>query len=360
MRVRICSRNPLPTPSPVPGPTKEMALTRPDATGTTLEQPADLGGAAASNPRTPTGRQYRIEHGDQAATIVEIGAAIREYRVGSRDVLQPFGEYEVSWAYHGCVLVPWPNRVADGRYRFDGVDYQLPITEPERMTALHGLGAWRPWQLVDHRADAVTLRLALFPSPGYPFHLDVVVEYRLSSAGLGVRVTTTNTGDRACPYGVGFHPYVALGDKAVDVAVGDSTLDDCRLRIPAARWLPTDDRLIPLGDDPVDGTPFDFRTPHSLAGVSLDTAFAGAVRDADGRSRAYVDCPDGHRVEVWADETVDYWQVYTADRLPEPLARRSVAVEPMTAAPNAFRSGAGLRRLEPADVATTVWGAVLH
>ena len=46
---------------------------------------------------------------------------------------------------HGAPLIPWPNRLADGRYSFDGADHQLALTEPERHNAIHGLMRWRPW-----------------------------------------------------------------------------------------------------------------------------------------------------------------------------------------------------------------------
>ena len=93
--------------------------------------------------------------------------------------------------------------------------------------------------------------------------------------------------------------------------------------------------------------------------LTLDDAFADVVRDAQGRSWARLQGVDGRTAALWADENFGYWQVYSADRLPEPMARRAMAIEPMTAAPNAFNTGDGLVRLGPGESFTAVWGATL-
>ncbi len=300
----------------------------------------------------PSGTQFRIAHGGQAATIVEVGAAVREYRVGDREVFQSFPEHGVSWAYHGAVLLPWPNRLRDGRYDFDGEPQQVALSEPTRRNAIHGLVAWRPWLLVEQAPSCVTLGCRLLPSPGYPFFLDALVTYELADEGLVVTTALANIGDRSLPYALGFHPYVSAGPGA--------TLDDCTLQIDAARKVLVDDRLIPVGDESVAGGADDFREAQPLAGRVLDTGFTDVIADAAGRSFVRVAGADGHTVEVWADANFGFWQVYSGDELPQPFARRGLAVEPMTAAPNAFESGDGLRRLEPGERVTTRWGASLR
>jgi aldose 1-epimerase len=299
----------------------------------------------------PSGAQYRISRGNEHATVVEVGAAIREYRSGEREVFQSYPEHGVSWAFHGAVLVPWPNRVRGGRYGFDGESYQLGLTEPLRHNALHGLSAWQPWSLLDHSAESVALQNRLFPSPGYPFQLDTVVRYTLGEEGLAVTTTSVNVGVAACPYALGFHPYGSARGAAVD---------ECTLSIDASRRLVLDEGLIPVGSEPVEGTQYDFRTGRPVAGRFLDDCFTDVVRDGDGRSWARLANPDGHVLEMWADAHFGFWQVYSGDALPKALARRSLAIEPMTAAPNAFQSGDGVLRLEPGESITTQWGARLR
>ena len=306
--------------------------------------------AAVTAPALPSGAQFRIAHGDQRATITEVGAAVREFRVGDRDVFQSYEQTGFSAGFHGSVLVPWPNRLADGRYAFDGEEFQVAISEPSRMTALHGLSPWRPWRVVTHEADRVTLLLELRPSPGYPFCLDTLVSYRLASDGLTVTTTSRNVGDRACPYAVGFHPYLSGGG---------AVLDECTVSLDATHRFRTDDRLLPIGEEAVDGTPFDFRQPSSLGALVIDDAFTGVPRGTDGRAWVKLAAPDGRTAAIWMDGSCDYWQLCTGDMLPAGMGRRGLAAEPMSAPPNAFATGRGLLRLEPGDEVTTIWGACL-
>ncbi len=313
--------------------------------------PAPSGPAPLEGALPSSGHQYRLRHGDHVATVVQVGAAVREYRVGTREVFQTCPGDDLAWGFHGAVLVPWPNRVAGGAYRFDGAEHQLAVSEPALGNALHGLAAWLPWRLVEHAIDRVTLATRLFPSPGYPFQIETVVEYRLDDDGLHVRATTTNLGDQACPFAIGFHPYLSPGAGA--------TLDDCQLHLDAGGHLRLDDRLVPAGDEAVDGGVFDFRAEASLSGRVLDDAFFDVLPDAAGRSWAKLTGPDGRTVAIWADESFGYWQVFSGETLTADLARRGLAAEPMTAAPDAFNSGRGLRRLEPGEAVAVTWGARL-
>jgi aldose 1-epimerase len=307
---------------------------------------------SASSRPVPSGQQFRISHGDQTATIVEVGAAVREYRVDGFEVFQSYDEHDVSWGYHGTVLVPWPNRIRDGRYDFDGEAFQLGLSEPERCNAMHGLAAWQRWTPISEHTDTVSLFFRLLPSPGYPFHLDTVVTYTLGDEGLLVETTSTNVGDTPCPYGLGFHPYASTGAAAV--------VDECSLSVGVARRMILDERLNPIGDEAVAGTDYDFREPRSLAGRVLDDGFGEVIADDHGRSWARLSRPDGRTVALWADASFGYWQIFSGDTLPPEFARRGVAIEPMTAAPNAFVSGAGLQRLEPGEAVTSSWGATLR
>jgi aldose 1-epimerase len=167
-----------------------------------------------------------------------------------------------------------------------------------------------------------------------------------------VTTRSVNAGDTACPYAIGFHPYVSTGNGVA--------LDDCTLLVPASRRLLLDERLNPVSSESVEGTESDFRAARSLRGRFLDDCFTGVLPDSSGRSWVHLASPDGDVVDVWADSSFGFWQVYSGDALPEPLRRRSLAIEPMTAAPNAFQSGDGLRRLEPGESVTTQWGATLR
>lgn len=267
---------------------------------------------------------------------------MRTYSSGGRAVLDGYAEDELCSSGRGQLLLPWPNRIADGRYEFDGEAEQLPLDEPERGNAIHGLVRWEPWRVAARASDSVTLEHLLHPRPGYPFALALRVRYSLDADGLSVCIEATNVGAYACPYGAGAHPYLALDT---------GTVDDVSLHVPAETVLEADERGIPVSSRAVDGKPFDFRAPKRIGSLSLDHCFTDLVRDDDGQARVRL----SSGTTLWADESYGFLMVFTGDGLSD-VARRSLAVEPMTCAPNAFRSGDGLIRLEPGETHTGCWG----
>ena len=118
----------------------------------------------------PTGEQYEISSGAQRAVVTEVGAALRVYAVEDRDVLLGFGADQAIKGGRGQQLIPWPNRIRDGRYEFDGVRQQLALTEPARHNASHGLARHVPWVVTEHTTEAVTLAVTIYPQPGWPGH----------------------------------------------------------------------------------------------------------------------------------------------------------------------------------------------
>jgi aldose 1-epimerase len=294
----------------------------------------------------PSGEQFRLAHGDQEAVVVEVGGGLRAYRAGDRDVLDGYDEQTMATSGRGQVLIPWPNRVEDGRYRFDGREHQLPITEVATGSAIHGLVRWGSWRCSSRSEDRVVLEHALHAQPGYPFTLALRVEYRLGPDGLRVETTASNAGDETCPYGSGQHPYLT---------VGTATVDEVTLHLPATRFLHSGDRGLPADAADVAGTRFDFREPRRIGDTVLDTCFTGLERDGDGMAWARLEAAGGRTLELWAGEVYRYLQVFTGDPLAD-VRRRSLALEPMTCPPNALRTGEDIVRLEPGRSLTTVWG----
>lgn len=309
-----------------------------------------------SHARAPlSGRQIELVLGDQEATITDVGAKVRRYAVGGRDVFTPFPAEVPAPAGHGAVLAPWPNRIRDGRYAFDGVEHQLDLSEPALSNALHGLVMWQRWTEVPvegppARGEAVALEVRISPGAGYPFDLLLTVTYRLTAAGLHVQAVATNLGEHTAPYGIGFHPWLSPGD---------ASLDECTMRLDASTRVLVDDRLLPVGTAPVSGDD-DLRTPRSMSGLDLDDAFVEVLRDDEGLSWVHLTGPDGRTAAVWMDESMDTWQVCSGDHLAVVDWRRTgLAAEPMSCIADAFRTGDRLVRLEPGTSHEVTWGATL-
>ena len=275
--------------------------------------------------------------------MVEVGGGLRTYTVGGSDVVDGYAEDERCSGGRGQLLLPWPNRLRDGRYRVGGQDHQLALSEPDRHNAIHGLVRWMNWTAAVHDADRVVMELVLHPQPGYPFILGLSVAYRLDGAGLTVATTATNLGGEPCPYGAGAHPYLTVGTELVD---------DALLHVPGATRLETDEQGIPVGAVAVAGTPYDFREPRRLGDVVLDTAYT----DLEGDEVRLAGPGGNRRVTLRMDESFRWLMLFTGETLGADRRRRSLAVESMTCAPNAFVSGDGLRFLEPEESWTTRWG----
>lgn len=298
----------------------------------------------------PTGEQYALHHdgshGRVEAIITSVAAALRHLTVDGHDLVQGFDEHVTPPFGCGIVLVPWPNRVRDGRWVHDGATLQLDLTEVDRTNAIHGLLRNTPYQLVDTSDDAVTLGAAVVPQHGYPFHLWTTVEYRLTGNGIRVTHSVTNLGDQPAPYAVGTHPFLRVGAHSVD---------DLTITARTVEHVIVDDRLNPLGFEPATGE-WDLTAGRQVSELALDDAFR-LEPDADGITRTVLAAPDGSETEMWQDGDWEWLQLFITRNYPTsdgPVA--AIAVEPMTAPADSFNSGIGLRWIEPGASWSGRWG----
>lgn len=281
-----------------------------------------------------------LERGAQRVVLDAHGAALRSWSVGGEEKLSWHGPGDPDRVFDGATLVPWPNRIRDGRYRRGGAIHQLAITEPQRGTALHGLATEVEWDVVA-ASDPVRFRRSIGPAEGYPYRLVVEVVYALTAGGVAVELTAINHGDEHAPFGAGSHPYLTLPHGTGHAA----------LEVPAATYVPVDDRMLPTGPPaPVDAAGLDFRERRALDSLALDTCFGDLRRDAGlARLRIWPD-DDAAPITLWCDEGFAFVHVYLA------AALGRLAVEPSTCAPDAFNTGVGLRSLAPGDRFAARWG----
>ena len=287
----------------------------------------------------PSGEQIAIAHGDQRAVITEVGATLRTYVKGGLPVVEGFAGDELPTGARGQFMYPWPNRVAPSPWTFSGRTSIPIIDDLPTQTHNHGIAKWRPFRIEAVNQNRCLLTLLLHATPEYPFVTEVSVAYHLGPMGLTVTTTVLNRDTVPIPFGIGFHPYIAVTTPTIEGAV---------LSVPAKSYVQTDARLLPTGLIlPVAGTDLDFSTPKSVNGHVLDVTYGDLLRDDSGLFTTTLTDRDGGCVEMQMDRNFPYLQIFTGDTLEKGRRRTGVAIEPMTCPPEALRSGKDLLVLEP-------------
>ena len=273
--------------------------------------------------RGASGREIVLQAEDYEARIVTVGAGLAGLRYRGHDLVVPHGVGECPPGYLGKVLMPWPNRVAGGSYSWEGTSYELPVDEPTFGTSLHGFVTFQEWEIAEADSSSVLLHTLIAARYSYPWTLAVSTRYSLDSdAGLTVELSATNIGEGTAPYGVGFHPYLAVDGLPAD---------ELELENPAAIIYEANDSMIPVAAHDVASFGLDFRSPAIIGTSRLDHAFAGLPEGTWAVTLR--DPASGVGVSLSSDAR--WLQVYSADY----IGRVGVAVEPMSCPPNAFNSG---------------------
>jgi aldose 1-epimerase len=271
------------------------------------------------------------------------GGGLRALRVGSWDVLDGYETGAVPSGRRGGVLLPWPNRIRDGRWTWQGRQLQLEVASPAKPAAMHGLVSAQPWQRLEGATDRVTVGTVVEPRSGYPFRLAAAIDYVLSADRLEATVRVRNVGSEAAPFGLGLHPYFAVGAR------NDGDIGEAEVELPARTLLVVDEVGLPTGER----REFDGAVGR-IGDRAFDDPLTDLTRDAEGWARVRLSGPAGS-VEVAVDRSWPWLQVYSGDTLPAGQRRRSLAVEPMTCPPNALADGVDLVVLEPGAEWAGTW-----
>ena len=281
--------------------------------------------------------EVTLARGAVHAAVSASGAAIRELTVEGKPLLRTFAQGTHPPQATNIVLAPWPNRVANATFTYAGTRYDLAVTETELGHALHGFTQHRIFDFHDPQpgesaGEHVTLRTVLGPEPGWPWPIELTVRYQLTDLGLEASMTAANLGDEAAPCALGVHTYLdAQG----------APLDQCTLHHSIAQRQPLDARNIPVGArEPWPDNPI------RMSGRWLDDAGYDPASSQPHTARL-VDA-DGAGVELTATANMPWTQIYTSPQ-------RHLAVEPMTAPPNALATGEDLTVLEPGGHLTVGW-----
>ena len=266
-------------------------------------------------PASPSGEQYEITFGTHRVVITEVGAGLRSYTVDGRDVIDGYDRTR-------CAPPAEDRSSHPGRTASKTAPTTSAVgatnsrsTKPEAHNAIHGLVRWHAWTVRDHQPEHIALEHRLHPRPGYPFTLDLTVEYTLSDAGLTVRTYRGNTGGDACP----------VRERGTSVSHARQHRRRPDAPVPAHTVLHSDSRgpSDGRGQRGRDGVRLPSGTSHRQHGPRplLHRSRPRRGRHRTGRA-ARADRDEG--IDLWVDRSYPYLMFFTGDPLPD-VARRALS-----------------------------------
>jgi aldose 1-epimerase len=279
------------------------------------------------------------------ALVSPVGASLTNLSVAGHTIIEHVSAQAAKQSFAAATLAPWPNRLRDGQWVFQGQSFQFANLDDDS-NANHGLVFDRKFSVVRQTSDFVEFSIELGDDAGYPFRVQLAVSYQLVAGGVDVNVSATNVGDKLAPMAFGSHPYIA-----VDAA---STI-----HINALTQMVNDGRQIPVGRE-IATKNFDANGGQlNFDGLKLDDCFADLVRDENGNATTTVVRSSGDKIEIWQDSSFRYLMVYAHHQLSsQGMQSEGIAIEPQTAPANALQSGEDLFMLEPGQQRSARWGVM--
>ena len=288
-----------------------------------------------------------------SAVIGRVGAALVSWTINAIELVEPGNLDAVGPYCEGIVMAPWPNRLEGGKWTYDGRTLEFPINIQSQQNANHGLLIDHPYDLVEQTESSVTLGAMIHARLAYPFNVYTTVKYELNASGIKVTHTAENRSAADAPYAVGGHPYFQFA--GVPTA-------DLILRSGAETVIDVNENQIPIGTLATVGTRFDMRAGVRVGDNFYDHGFTDLPRDENGLAHTYLTAPDGREIDVWQDAEFKHVVIFTPDFYWDvsPDAKRvAAAIEPQTAAANAFKTGDDLKWLKKGEVFSASWGVNL-
>ena len=300
----------------------------------------------------PSGRNFVLSRetseGTLSAVITSIGAGLRSLKVGEVEMIQDYAAEAATPLCAGVVMSPWTNRLDGGRWTYQDQVREFKINIPEQNNANHGMLLETDYEVLAQGKDSITLGAKIASTEFYPFEVQTSVSYELTENGITVTHSAENFSTDPAPYAVGSHPYFKFSL---------ANTDDLFLKLDAATVTLVDDRQIPIGKLPTTNSKYDLRAGRRVADLDLDENFTDLKFDQDGKAHTYLRTIEGKGLDIWQDSHFRHVVLFTPDFFPSadgPVW--AVAIEPSTAAPNAFNTLEDLQWLETGQVFTARWG----
>ena len=272
--------------------------------------------------KNPVLEHYHFSNiGFSCKVFPHLGGSIQELSFNDITVIKEIelddaGIEKYKKVFNSAVLFPYPNRVENGHYSFEEEEFQLAVNEPLNQNSIHGLISDKVFHATEVATDGISMQYKHTTSPGFPFPFDFGIHYRFSENSVEVTFEAVNTGRKAFPFGMGWHPYFQLDDYEAS-----------GIYFSANKEFTVNEKMIPIDTEVYLKEKIDLNTAH------LDTAYQPTNNEVLLDSSQY-------KLRILMPEGC-FLQLFT------PPDRKSVAIEPMSCLANAFNNGIGLQTLEP-------------
>jgi len=297
-----------------------------------------------------------LKKDNQRLATNQIGGGVISYQVDGKDLIMSYEDCEEDKeGMMGDVLFPFPGRVKESKYEFDGKNYELDGAFKKDGHSIHGFVTDKEWNLEGKKEDSVKLSYEItkeeYKKNGYPFSLRVEIKYSLNARGLKVASKITNTGEEKAPFGLGFHPYFTAGAKKVN---------DIYLKINAKKLVEFDDNLFPTGKMiELNGQELDYNQEKKIGNQVIDNCLTDLIYEK-GICRTKISSNQEENI-IWQDEGFDYLQMYSADTIGDKFMRAGFAIEPQTCTGFAFnKHEMGLKTINPSESYKANWGVDIN
>jgi aldose 1-epimerase len=284
-----------------------------------------------------------------SALISPVGASILALELSGNKVIEQLSADRPE-LYSGVVMAPWSSRIPEGKYSLDdGRSFEVPVNEPARGNALHGLVYNQVFEIKRVSESAVELVIDINETAGYPFQLRLAVSYELEKGELFVSFAIRNLSSEKAPFGIGFHPYFSMAWAEGPVVIESD----------AQSVLKLDQNMIAIGKENVSDSTKNLTMGIPVVGAGLDDDFTDLVFDKGLASTKLV-TESGSGIEVWQEDVFKHTVIYTTDSFESQSGViTAVAIEPSTSEVNAFNSKDDLIWLEPNQTRSGSWGIKL-
>jgi aldose 1-epimerase len=294
------------------------------------------------------------EQNIQAKVIPSIGNNLVSFSIGFGDKYTELIwipteienlQYESRKFFGNPVLFPFPGRIPDGKFMFQGQKFQVPVNFDDGC-AIHGFVFDKKWQIAELSSlsnDRVHLVSIFRSTPEierhFPFPFELEMRYTLRELELEINFLVKNRGDQRMPFGYGLHPYFLLGDD---------NRDNWDFYFPASKHYELQN-LLPSGATEAIPDELDFRMGKSLDEIYMDDLFGELKKNKEGGISCWIkNRKTNLQLTVVSDANFEHYVLYA------PKWGPFICIEPYTCIPDAFNLTekgikTGLRTLAPSE-----------